>query len=109
MPGTVSEQIRAVWRLAAPYFQSQEKTEARFGRFGSLSVKEGWLGCGLLAAIIAAECIQVCLTVWFNQWNALFFDALQNKDRQAFWQQLIAFSVIAAAFMARRSTRSGVR
>ena len=49
--------------------------------------------------MLAAQGAQVALTVWFNYWNALFFDALQNKDLPAFWQQLITFSVIAAAFI----------
>ncbi len=99
MLSVVREQVRAVWLLAAPYFQATEKTAAHLGPFGSWMVKEGWVARGLLAAVIAAECAQVCLMVLFNQWNALFFDALQNKDLPAFWQQLLAFSVIAAAFM----------
>jgi len=99
MPSVVRAQVGAVWQLAAPYFQSNEKSAAHLGLFGTWMVKEGWIGRGLLAAVIAAECAQVCLTVFFNQWNAVFFDALQNKDMPAFWQQLIVFSVIAASFM----------
>lgn len=99
MRGIWREQVGAVWRLAAPYFWSDEKSAVRFGPLGSWAVKESWIGRGLLAAVIAAQCAQVSLTVWFNYWNALFFDALQNKDLPAFWQQLITFSVIAAAFI----------
>ena len=93
------EQLSAVWRLTAPYFVSREKVPARFGPLGTWLVEERWLGCGLLAAVIAAQCAQVALTVYFNQWNALFFDALQNKDLPAFWRQLLVFVFIGAAFV----------
>lgn len=99
MLGIWREQAGAVWRLAAPYFWSHEKSARRFGPLGSWTIKESWIARALLAAVIAAQCTQVCLTVWFNYWNALFFDALQNKDLPAFWQQLITFMVIAAAFI----------
>lgn len=96
---TVREQAYAVWRLAVPYFRSVEKSVVHLGPFGRYRVKERWIGCGLLLAVICAQCGQICLTVYFNQWNAVFFDALQNKDLPTFWRQLLVFSVIAAAFM----------
>ncbi|HEY4259076.1 MAG TPA: hypothetical protein VGM98_02900, partial [Schlesneria sp.] len=97
--GRAHEQARRVWRLTIPYFGSNEKTVVDLGPLGSYPVREGWIGCGLLAAVIGAQCGQVCLTVYFNEWNALFFNALQNKDLPAFWQQLIIFAVIAATFI----------
>lgn len=99
MTTTVREQAYSVWRLAAPYFRSHEKTIVRLGPLGTYRVREGWVGCGLLAAVIAAQCGQICLTVYFNQWNAAFFNALQNKDLPEFWKQLLIFSVIAFAFI----------
>ncbi len=93
------EQARAAWQLAAPYFWSDEKSAVRLGPLGVWAVKESWIARSLLAAVIAAQGAQVSLTVWFNYWNALFFDALQNKDLPAFWQQLITFAVIGAAFV----------
>jgi len=96
---TVREQAYTVWRLAVPYFRSVEKSIVHLGPFGTYRVKEGWIGCGLVLAVICAQCGQICLTVYFNQWNAVFFDALQNKDLPTFWRQLLVFSVIAAAFM----------
>lgn len=93
------KQIAAMWRLASPYFRSDEKTVVHFGPLGSWTVKEAWVGRALLTIVIGAELAQVGLTVWFNYWNADFFDALQNKDLPVFWRQLIIFSVIGAAFM----------
>lgn len=92
-------QLSAIWQLAAPYFRSREESTIHIGPLGAWTVKEGWVGRALLAAVITAECAQVCLTVWFNYWNAHFFDALQNKDLPVFWQQLIIFAVIGASFM----------
>jgi vitamin B12/bleomycin/antimicrobial peptide transport system ATP-binding/permease protein len=99
MPGITREQLGAVWRLAIPYFRSRDRSVVRVGPLGSWTLKEAWLGRGLLIAVIAAECAQVWLYVLYNQWNAVFFDALQNKDLPVFWQQLISFSAIAAAFI----------
>lgn len=93
------KQLGAIWQLAAPYFRAREETTTHFGPLGSWTVREAWVGRALLLAIVATEFAQVSLTVWFNYWNALFFDALQNKDLPAFWQQLIVFSIIAAAFI----------
>jgi putative ATP-binding cassette transporter len=92
-------QLSAMWQLAAPYFRAREESTVHVGPLGAWTVKEGWVGRALLAAVITAECAQVCLTVWFNYWNAHFFDALQNKDLPVFWQQLIIFAVIGASFM----------
>lgn len=82
-----------------PYFRSDEKSAVHLGPLAWWTVKEGWIGRGLLIAVITAECAQVGLAVWFNYWNALFFNALQDKDLSAFWLQLISFAVIAAAFI----------
>lgn len=99
MLGRGRAQFRAIWQLTTPYFQSDEKTVVRLGPLGSWTVREAWVGRALLATLIAAELAQVGLTVWFNYWNADFYDALQNKDLPAFWRQLVIFAVIGAAFV----------
>ncbi len=60
--------LRSAWRLALPYFRSEEKWSAR----------------GLLASIIALNLFSVFLSVVLNYWNREFYNALQNKDWQAF-------------------------
>ncbi len=92
-------QVRVVWRLAAPYFRSRERSSIRLGPLRRWTLREGWIGSGLLIAVITAELAQVALYVLYNQWNAVFFNALQNKDLSVFWQQLLSFSAIAAAFI----------
>lgn len=99
MLGKGQAQLAAVWRLITPYFRSDEKTVVCLGPLGSWAVKEAWVGRALLATVIGAELAQVGLTVWFNYWNADFYDALQNKDLPVFWRQLVIFAVIGAAFV----------
>ena len=72
-----------VGRLALPYFQSDQKWKAR----------------GLLAAIIALNLAGVYMLVQINDWNRVFYDALQNKDQPVFWEQLGRFTYLAFAFI----------
>ena len=71
--------IRKVVALSSPYFKSEERWKAR----------------GLLASIIALNLGAVYLAVLFNDWNRVFYDALQNKDQPVFWQQLGRFTLLA--------------
>lgn len=70
--------------LSLPYFRSEEKWKAR----------------ALLAAIIALNLGAVYMLVQINEWNRLFYDALQNKDQAAFWTQLGRFAVLAFIYIA---------
>ncbi|MEX1167332.1 MAG: ABC transporter ATP-binding protein/permease, partial [Hydrogenophaga sp.] len=69
--------------LSLPYFQSDQKWKAR----------------GLLAAIVLLNLAAVYMLVQINDWNRLFYDALQNKDQPVFWQQLGRFTYLAFAFI----------
>jgi putative ATP-binding cassette transporter len=72
--------LAAVWRISAPYFNSDDK----------------WAGRGLLAAVIAIELATVYLTVLFNKWNNVFYNALQERDQAVFTYQIGYFCVLAA-------------
>ncbi len=76
-------QTAKVWALSIPYFKSEEKWKAR----------------ALLAAIVALNLLGVYLLVLLNQWNQVFYDALQNKNEPVFWQQLGRFTYIAFALI----------
>ena len=87
---TLSEKFRAfrefagkVYRLAAPYFHSEEKWRAR----------------GLLAAIVLLNLGAVYMLVLLNEWNRVFYDALQNKDAEVFWRELGRFTYLAFGFI----------
>jgi putative ATP-binding cassette transporter len=75
--------FRRVWTLSQPYFSSEEKWKAR----------------ALLAAIIGLNLGMVYMAVLFNDWNKLFYDALQEKNADVFWSQLGRFTYLAFAFI----------
>jgi len=75
--------VRKVLALSAPYFKSDEKWKAR----------------ALLAAIVVLNLAAVYMLVLINDWNRLFYDALQNKDQPVFWQQLGRFTYLAFAYI----------
>lgn len=78
-----SARWRAVWQLIKPYWQSEEK----------------WKAWGMLAAIVILSLTSVYLSVQFNEWNRVFYDALQNKNFPIFKQQLFKFSWLALIFI----------
>ncbi|MGJ7495800.1 ABC transporter ATP-binding protein/permease [Variovorax sp. RT4R15] len=73
--------LRRVWRLAAPYFRSEEKWKAR----------------GLLLCVVVLNLGTVYVTVLINDWSRVFYDALQAKNQPVFWTQLLRFTYIAMA------------
>ena len=75
--------LATVWRIAAPYFRSEDK----------------WAGRGLLAAVIAIELAIVGINVLLNQWNSRFYNALQERNWDSFVSEIIYFSVLAAIFI----------
>lgn len=71
------------WRLALPYFRSEEKWSARL----------------LLASIIALNLTLVGMTVVLSYWNRAFYDSLQNKDWDLFLQLLFSYRTGENGFM----------
>mgnify|MGYP000603731739 CR=1 FL=1 len=82
-PQKFSAFLKRVWALSAPYFKSDEKWKAR----------------ALLAAIVVLNLASVYMLVLLNDWNRVFYDALQNKDQAVFWQQLGRFTYLAFALI----------
>jgi putative ATP-binding cassette transporter len=72
--------LKIVWRIAIPYFQSEDK---RAGRW-------------LLTAVIAVELAGVANDVLLNQWRNRFYNALQEKDWDGFVREMIVFFALAA-------------
>jgi len=73
-----------VWKLAAPYWRSEEK----------------WRAWGLLGSILALSLGTVYMLVVFNDWNRMFFNAIQDKNEQDFFALLLYFSFLAAVYIA---------
>jgi putative ATP-binding cassette transporter len=78
----IGSTLATVWRIAAPYFRSEDK----------------WAGCALLAAVIAAELAIVGLTVLNNQWFSRFYNALQERNWDVFVHEIKYFCVLATVF-----------
>jgi vitamin B12/bleomycin/antimicrobial peptide transport system ATP-binding/permease protein len=75
--------LAIVWRIASPYFRSEDK----------------WPGRILLAALIGIELSIVGINVLLNSWNNTFYNALQDKNWDAFVYQLGYFCVLATAYI----------
>jgi vitamin B12/bleomycin/antimicrobial peptide transport system ATP-binding/permease protein len=76
--------LKTVWRIAAPYFRSDDK----------------WAGRILLAAVIAIELAIVGISVLLNTWNNRFYNALQERNWNNFVYEISYFCVLAAIFIA---------
>lgn len=81
MSGEKPSLIAEAWRLAAPYWRSDERWRAR----------------GLLGAVVALNLGNVYIDVRINQWNNAFFNAIQNLDLSEFFKQLGIFGLLAGA------------
>jgi putative ATP-binding cassette transporter len=73
-----------VWRIAAPYFRSEDKFAGRL----------------LLAAVIVIELTVVGINVLLNEWNNRFYTALQEKNWDGFVREIGIFCILAAAYIA---------
>jgi vitamin B12/bleomycin/antimicrobial peptide transport system ATP-binding/permease protein len=75
--------LATVWRIAAPYFRSEDKFAGRL----------------LLAAVVAIELTVVGINVLLNQWNNRFYTALQDKNWDAFVREMGIFCILAFAYI----------
>jgi putative ATP-binding cassette transporter len=83
MIGGIGLALKDMWRIAAPYFRSEERVSA----------------FALLGSIIAIELGIVAITVRLNTWNADFYNALQDRNWDRFVAELIFFCWIVALFL----------
>ena len=75
--------LAIIWRLARPYFFSEDR----------------WAGRVLLGAVIAIELSVVAINVMLNQWNNRFYNALQERNWDAFIYEIGFFCVLAAIYI----------
>ena len=75
--------LRDAWRLALPFFRSEERWAARL----------------LLAAIVTINLVLVGINVQFSYWNRAFYDALAAKDIASFWELLLLWRNNEKGFM----------
>ncbi len=76
--------LRDTWRLARPYWSSEDR----------------WAARGLLAVVVAMNLGLVYINVLLNKWQNTFFNAVQEKNAPVFFHQLWVFTWLAALFIA---------
>ena len=76
--------LREAWRIAGPYWFSEEK----------------WIALGLLVLVVTLNLGVVGMNVRFNYWRNDFYNTFQNLDEAGFFHQLLIFSVLAGAWLA---------
>jgi putative ATP-binding cassette transporter len=72
--------MRDAWRIAKPYWASEEK----------------WSAWGLLLAVVLLNLGTVYISVRINEWNNAFYDALQTLNGGEFFRQIGIFCFLAA-------------
>lgn len=75
--------LRALWRLARPYYFSEERWRAR----------------GLLAAITLLSLAIIWVNVRLNAWNGEFYNALQDRRFDDFSRLLLEFAGWASLYI----------
>jgi vitamin B12/bleomycin/antimicrobial peptide transport system ATP-binding/permease protein len=81
------------WGLIKPYWVSEDR----------------WRAWGLLTIVIAMNMTMVAANVWFNRWQGIFFDAIQQYNYPVFRHSLLQFTVIALALILLGSYRTYFR
>jgi putative ATP-binding cassette transporter len=75
--------LATVWRIAVPYFRSEDKVAGRV----------------LLAAVVAIELTVVGINVLLNKWNNRFYTALQDKNWDAFVHEMGIFCILVFLYI----------
>ncbi len=75
--------LKDAWRLAKPYFRSEERWSARL----------------LLFSIIGLNLLMVGMSVILNFWNGAFYNSLQQKDWNAFFGLLFFYHRTSSGIM----------
>jgi vitamin B12/bleomycin/antimicrobial peptide transport system ATP-binding/permease protein len=71
--------LKAFWALTRPFWVSEKRA----------------VGVTLLVTVVGLALMAVYMEVQFNQWNADFYNTLQDKDQAEFFRQLGKFTLLA--------------
>lgn len=78
-----------VWRLVRPYWMSDDR----------------WRAYGLLATIVGLDAFLTYIGVRQTHWQKNFFDALVERDLDAFWRQMLELVFIVAGIVGAGTAR----
>jgi vitamin B12/bleomycin/antimicrobial peptide transport system ATP-binding/permease protein len=90
--------LAKLWVLARPYWFAQERQAIGLGRF-TVSVKECWIARAVLLLVVLMSIFLVYMSKLINDWNARFYNALQEKNADTFWHELKYWVVVATLFI----------
>jgi len=83
MASSTGSLLRDAWRIARPYWFSEERWSARL----------------LLAVIVSMSFGQIWINVRLNSWRNDFFNTMQNYDQAGFFYQIGLFTVLATIYI----------
>jgi vitamin B12/bleomycin/antimicrobial peptide transport system ATP-binding/permease protein len=90
--------LAKLWKLASPYWWAEDVAELNVLGF-RFRLREKWVARGLLATIIAMAVMIVYAAKLLNEWNARFFNALQEKDQAAFLAELRYWVIVVFIYI----------
>jgi putative ATP-binding cassette transporter len=97
--------VRQITNIADRYFAANERAPARIWPLTPFTAPEGRIAAAMVVLLVLINQTQVGITVRLSFFNRDLFDALQNHDASAFWQQLFlvftpwAFAYVASAVL----------
>jgi putative ATP-binding cassette transporter len=83
-----------LWKLAAPYWWAEGTGEIGIGRL-RVAMAERWIARGLLLVVLFLGIFGVYLSKLFNDWYGRFYNALEDKNAEAFWVEIRWFAILA--------------
>jgi vitamin B12/bleomycin/antimicrobial peptide transport system ATP-binding/permease protein len=89
--------IRVITGIAEQFFAGTDQTSLTVPFFGDIHASQARMGKVLLGALIAINLFQVALTVRLSFFSRDLFNALADKNAEAFWFQLLWIFVPLAA------------
>ena len=87
-----------LWVLVRPYWFADDPHRVELWGYG-MTVKESTIARTVLATVILLSLLVVYISKEINAWNARFFNALQDKNLDAFQIELIYWVVLAFFFI----------
>jgi putative ATP-binding cassette transporter len=87
-----------VWALFRPYWFSKDSAVVHL-RWIRFTTTEKVISRLLLLAIVALTLGMVYMEVLFNQWQNLFYNTFQDKDKAEFYHQIVRFGLLATIWI----------
>ena len=97
--------VRQITTIADRYFAAQEHAQARIWPFTPFAAPERQIAAAMVVLLVLINQAQVGILVRLSFFNRDWFDAIQNHNASAFWQQLYlvftpwAFVYVASALV----------